>query len=187
MGEEAGLATLQGRLLVAAPALIDPNFFRTVVLVCRHDDDGALGVVLNRPSETAVSLFLPAWEQHLTSPDVVFVGGPVQPETAVAIARLRSPAPAEGWMAIDDQLGLLDLARPAEDVELGGLRVFSGYAGWSGGQLEGEIAAHDWFVVARADEDPLTAHPEELWRRVLRRQPGPLAFLATFPLDPSLN
>jgi putative transcriptional regulator len=186
-------ASLTGRLLVAAPRLVDPNFARSVVLVCRHDDDGALGLILNRPTALAVAEALPAWVEALAPPNVVFLGGPVQPEMAVALALLlpehAGRADSEHWTPIDERLGLLNLsAPPAGEVGcLERLRVFAGYAGWSEGQLDFEVSAADWFVLPAEGDDPFSAAPGGLWRRVLHRQPGPIALFANFPPDPSLN
>lgn len=181
--------TLTGRLLVAAPHLLDPNFVRTVVLICRHDEDGALGLVLNRPTDIPVGEHLPGWTEALAPPEVVFVGGPVQPEMAVGLAR-RSPGslPA-GWTEVGGDIGLVDLGETPGDAvgHLDVLRVFAGYAGWSAGQLDFEAASEDWFVVDTADDDLFSGEAAGLWRGVLRRQPGQLALYADFPLDPSGN
>ncbi|HUU60925.1 MAG TPA: YqgE/AlgH family protein [Acidimicrobiia bacterium] len=190
---EAMGTPLTGRLLVAAPRLVDPNFLRTVVLVCRHDEDGALGLVLNRLTSVTVGEALPGWVEPLAPPNVVFLGGPVQPEMAVGLGRLRPEhagrAESDQWTPIDQRLGLVDLSgSPAAEVgALDRLRVFAGYAGWSAGQLDLEVASVDWFVLPTEDEDPFTAGPGGLWRRVLRRQRGPVALFADFPPDPSLN
>ncbi len=179
---------LAGKLLVASPMLADPNFFRTVVLVCEHTDEGALGVVLNRQSGADVGEFLPAWTEHLVEPGVVFVGGPVQREVAVGVARVGLAEPAEGWTPVLGDMGLLDLGGSPLDVpDLKGLRVFSGYAGWGPGQLDAEVADDDWFVVAAEPDDPFRDDPATLWRRVLRRQRGNLRLYADFPPHPSLN
>jgi putative transcriptional regulator len=184
---------LTGRLLVAAPRLIDPNFARSVLLVCRHDDDGALGLVLNRPTSVAVGEALPGWVEPLAPPNVVFLGGPVQPEMAVGLGRLlpehAGRPDSEEWTPVDECLGLVNLGvSPAAEVgSLVHLRVFAGYAGWSAGQLDFEVSSLDWFVVAAEDDDPFSAAPGHLWRRVLHRQPGPVALFADFPPDPSLN
>jgi putative transcriptional regulator len=184
---------LIGRLLVAAPRLIDPNFLRTVVLVCRHDEDGALGLVLNRLTSVTVGEALPGWVEPLAPPNVVFLGGPVQPEMAVGLGRLRPEyagrPESEQWTPVDQRLGLVDLSgSPAGQVgALDRLRVFAGYAGWSAGQLDAEVASADWFVLPTEEEDPFTAGPGGLWRRVLHRQRGPVALFADFPPDPSLN
>jgi len=185
--------SLARRLLVAGPRLVDPNFLRTVVLICRHDDEGALGLVLNRPSSIPVAEALPGWVEPLAPPHVVFLGGPVQPEVAVGLARLvpgRAGRPeSETWTPVDDRLGLINLsAPPAEEVgDLEGLRVFAGYAGWAAGQLDFEMSSGDWWVLPAEEDDALTAAPGGLWRRVLRRQAGPLSLFADFPPDPSLN
>jgi putative transcriptional regulator len=186
-------APLTGRLLVAAPRLIDPNFARSVVLVCRHDDDGALGLVLNHLTQVMVAEALPGWVEPLAPPNVVFMGGPVQPEMAVGLGRLlpehAGRPDSEQWTPIDDRVGLVNLGTaPAGEVgALERLRVFAGYAGWSAGQLDFEVASADWFVLAAEEEDPFSAAPGGLWRRVLHRQRGPVALFADFPPDPSLN
>jgi len=190
---EAMDAPLTGRLLVAAPRLVDPNFARSVVLVCRHDGDGALGLVLNRPTSVTVAEALPAWVEPLAPPNVVFLGGPVQPEMAVGLGCLlpeQAGRPdSEQWTPVDDRLGLVNLGAPpsAEVGLLEQLRVFAGYAGWSAGQLDFEVASADWFVLDALEGDPFTAAPGGLWRRVLHRQRGPVALFADFPPDPSLN
>jgi putative transcriptional regulator len=182
-----------GRLLVAGPRLVDPNFVRTVVFICRHDDDGALGVVLNRPTGLPVADALPGWVEALAPPHVVFLGGPVQPDMAVALALLAAEQAGRGdseeWTPIDDRLGLINLsASPADELgSLERLRVFAGYAGWAAGQLDFEVSSGDWWVLPAEGEDPFTAAPGGLWRRVLRRQAGPVALFADFPPDPSLN
>jgi putative transcriptional regulator len=181
--------TLTGRLLVAAPHLLDPNFLRTVVLICRHDADGALGLVLNRPSDVPVGDHLPGWTEPLATPEVVFVGGPVQPEMAIGFAERRSGTLPPGWSDVADDLGLVDLAGPPGTSvgDLDALRVFAGYAGWSAGQLDFEASSEDWFVVEMEAGDPFSAAAASLWRDVLRRQHGQLALYADFPLDPAAN
>ena len=185
--------SLTGRLLVAGPRLVDPNFVRTVVFLCRHDDEGALGVVLNHPTGIAVAEALPGWVEALAPPYVVFLGGPVQPEMAVALARLvpgrAGRAAGDEWTPVDDRLGLVNLsASPADEAaSLESLRVFAGYAGWGAGQLDFEVSSGDWWVLPAEEEDPFTAAPGGLWRRVLRRQAGPVALFADFPPDPSAN
>jgi putative transcriptional regulator len=189
--------SLRGQLLVATPDLEDPNFFRTVVLVLEHTVDGALGVVLNRPTGTEVASVLPAWAPLVTGPaggvGAVFVGGPVQPDGAIGLARRAPSAGATdeplGFAALFDDVGTVDLERDPGDVApaLAAARVFAGHAGWGPGQLDGEVAAHGWFVVARAGADLWETEPEDLWKRVLQRQPGRVRMFAGFPADPGLN
>lgn len=172
--------SLAGRLLVASTDLVEPNFARTVVFLLQHDEDGALGLILNRPSESPVVDHLPWLADHVGGPPVVFVGGPVEPEVAIALERALSP---DRPTAIEG-VGILDV----EDTRsMTPCRVFSGYAGWGGGQLEGELALGAWYVVDAAAGDVFTEEPEELWSAVLRRQGGHLALLSTFPPDPTLN
>jgi putative transcriptional regulator len=180
---------LTGRLLVAAPTLKDPNFDRAVVLVLDHDDDGSLGVVLNRPTDLEVADVLPTWADLAAAPDVVFQGGPVAVDSALGVAVVPGDGEPLGWRQVAGRLGLVDLDAPPEllAAELGGLRIFAGYAGWSEGQLEGELGEGSWYVVDAEPGDAFTTDPEELWRSVLRRQRGDLALVATFPEDPSMN
>lgn len=182
---------LKGRLLVASPTLRDRNFYRSVVLVLEHTDEGALGLVLNRPSNTTVAEPLRGWSELATDPSVVFVGGPVQPNAAICLARV-GPRPAgdhTGWTPLVDGLGTVDLDR--DPLELAGyvegVRIFAGYAGWASGQLESEIGARAWLVTDAEPDDPMTGHPRLLWKAVLRRQGGETALLSTYPHDPSLN
>jgi putative transcriptional regulator len=181
--------SLRGRLLVATPTLYDPNFFRTVVLVLEHGDEGALGVVLNRPSETEVGESLPDWTSLASDPGVVFVGGPVSPDAAIGLARGGTADHTDGWAPLFGYLGTIDLGRPPLElpVAVQNLRVFAGYAGWSAGQLDGEVESGGWFVLDAAPDDVFTSAPGTLWASVLRRQGGRLAMFATAPPHPSLN
>lgn len=192
--EDAGVdQTLSGRLLVASPALGDPHFARTVVLLVDHDESGALGVVLNRPSTTGVSEILPDWHLYATPPQVVFQGGPVGRDSALALAarvggRGEAGEPL-GFRHVHGGIGLVDLDSPAELIagEISSMRVFAGYAGWGSDQLEAEIEEGSWFVVDADPGDLSSDDPERLWEQVLRRQAPRLAVVATFPDDPSLN
>lgn len=185
-----------GRLLVATPRLDDPNFRRSVVLLVEHDPgEGTLGVILNRPTEVPVDRVLAPWAELATGPPVIFQGGPVALDSALALARVPGgDGEPMGWRALAGtgdvgRLGLVDLDAPpallaAEVIQL---RVFAGYAGWGAGQLTAEIEEGAWYLVAGEAGDVFAADPERLWHAVLRRQPGDLAFVATFPEDPTLN
>jgi putative transcriptional regulator len=179
-----------GRLLVATPALTDPHFVRTVILLIAHEHDGALGVVLNRASDVPVWGVLPEWAALTGEPQAVFTGGPVAPEAAICLARARPGVRPDGWAPIDDgRLGTVDLSGSPDEMgpHLERLRVFVGYAGWSAEQLEAEIAEGAWFVLEALPGDPFVEEPEKLWPKVLRRQGGMMAAVATYPPDPSLN
>ena len=186
---------LKGRLLVATPNLGDPNFERTVVLVLEHGEEGALGVVLNRPSDLDLAEPLPEWAGAAAHPPVIFIGGPVAPSAAVCLARVAASLAeaagggAEGWEPLLGRVGTMDLDTDPDQVipRLEEIRVFAGYAGWGPGQLEAEIAAGGWFVVDADASDPLCPNPERLWAAVLRRQRGTLALFAAYPPDPSMN
>ncbi|WP_122816733.1 YqgE/AlgH family protein [Nocardioides pantholopis] len=179
-----------GMLLVASPALLDPNFADAVVLVLDADSDGAVGVVLNRPSPVPVAEVLAGWGEVVAEPEVLFQGGPVGPEGALAVGLLKAGIePPVGFRPVHAALGVLDLDTPVELVAggLDGLRIFAGYAGWGAGQVEAEIEEGSWYVVPGTAADVFRADPTDLWREVLRRQPGELAWHATRPVDPDLN
>jgi len=181
---------LKGKLLVARPTLLDPNFSRTVILLLEHGDDGALGLVLDRPSETPVGAALPGWSRLTAAPGVVFVGGPVAPGAALALARQVSSAGMDGasFQPVVGSLGALDLSLDPDSIAGGTeVRLFSGYSGWAGGQLEAELAQDSWIVADAIEADALTARPDDLWREVLQRQGGTTAWLAHAPGHPSEN
>ncbi|REF37612.1 YqgE/AlgH family protein [Thermasporomyces composti] len=184
------VASLTGQLLVATPLLRDPNFTRTVVLLLDHDQDGALGVVINRPTGVPVMSVLGGWNSMVSQPEVLFQGGPVATDAALALAEVADPEIEPlGWRRLYGRLGLVDLDAPPQLLEggLGRLRVFAGYAGWGPGQLEMEIKEGGWYVLEAEPDDPFTLDPAGLWRRVLRRQRSELALVATFPDDPTMN
>ena len=179
-----------GRLLVATPQVQDDTFRRTVVLMLHHDDEGAQGVILNRPLDAGVDAVLPGWGAVVTAPDSVFLGGPVEQDSALGVVSVPGDAHnALGTRMLFGGLGLVDLDAPPPVVaaEIAGMRVFAGYAGWSAGQLEREIGRGDWFVVDAEARDAFSEHPGSLWREVLRRQRGRLALVASYPDDPLLN
>ncbi len=181
--------SLAGKLLVASPLMDEPTFRRTVVLVCGHDSHGALGLVLNRPLGVRLDALSWAWHERAAPPAVMFRGGPVATESALALGSAH-PGTTPAWARpVLPGLGLLDLEQHAgtRDPAVAQLRVFSGYAGWSPGQLEVELEQDAWHVVTARAADAFDAEPETLWQRVLRRQRGTLAFLATFPAELSHN
>ena len=193
--DEMASEDLAGRLLVATPMLGDPNFKRTVVLIVEHEaEQGTLGVVLNRPTAVPVGQVLEPWDDLATSPSVVFTGGPVAPNSALALALVPGTGEPVGWHPLDGapamtRLGLVDLDAPPGLLApaVAKLRVYAGYAGWSAGQLMAEIEEGAWYVVQADPADAFYADPERLWPAVLRRQGGELAYVATYPDDPSLN
>jgi putative transcriptional regulator len=179
--------SLKGQLLLAAPTLRDPNFARTVVLVGAHSEDGAMGVVLNRPSGVTVAEAVPQLQEAVGGEEPVYVGGPVQPTSIVVLAEFREPSDA-GLLVLDS------IGFPSADADLETLagttgrgRVFAGYAGWSAQQLDAELEGGDWIPHEAAAEDVFTEVPAELWSVILTRMGGSYALIARMPLDPSLN
>ena len=178
--------SLKGYLLVAGPALVDPNFWRAVVLVGEHSEDGALGVILNRVSEATVDEALPELAALADDLGAVHVGGPVQPSAIVVLADFVEPDRA-GSLVIDSVGFLPSEVDPDSLGELRRARVYAGYAGWGPGQLDGELEEGSWIVEPAIPEDVFTADPDTLWGDVLRRKGGPFGVLALMPPDPSLN
>lgn len=179
--------SLRGHLLVASPSLVDPNFRRTVVLVGEHSGEGAMGVVLNRPSPVSVEDAVPPLADLASGDDLVHIGGPVQPQAIMVLGEFEVPERA-GALVLGT-VGFLP-ASVEEHDDLGGLarvRVFAGYAGWGAGQLEGEIEEEAWIVAPALADDVFTGDPGGLWSRALRRLGGSFSLLATMPPDPGLN
>jgi putative transcriptional regulator len=171
---------LGGQLLVATPLLIDPNFWRSVVLILQHDEEGSLGVVLNRPTIERVETHIPVWGPVAAKPGTVHFGGPVDPRVAIGLATGHGgePTGVPGLSIVDLEI------EPLEGTSA--VRIYSGYAGWGQGQLEAEIAEGSWYVVPASPDDPFD-RPDGQWSRVLRRQQGHLALVSTFPDDVDLN
>jgi putative transcriptional regulator len=178
-----------GSLLIAAPPMADPNFARTIVLLLDTGESGALGVVLNRPTELEVADVLEPWAELVASPSVLFQGGPVETDAALAVATVAADDDPVGWRRVFGSTGLVDLDAPVEILAsaVSAIRIFAGYAGWGSGQLEAEIEEGAWYVVPAEPHDPFLDDPDTLWSRVLRRQGGQLAMMATMPAEPGLN
>ena len=172
--------SLRGQLLIAAPALSD-FFARSVVLVIEHTEEGALGIVLNRPTEAPVNDIVERLAGLAGPEDVVHVGGPVSPDSVIALGEFEDRDEAARLVVGD--VGLIDPEAPEPDLRE--LRVFAGYAGWGPGQLDDELEAEAW-IVEPARPDDLFADGD-LWAETLARKGGAYALLATMPADPSLN
>jgi len=178
--------SFKGHLLIAGPGLVDPNFWRTVVLVGEHSEEGALGVVLNRSSETSVDEAAPELAGLASDMGNVHVGGPVQPSAVVVLADYAEPR-ADEPLVVGSVGFLPSEIDPDELGELRRARVYAGYAGWGPGQLDDELDEGSWIVEQAVADDVFTKEPGELWSAVLRRKGGPFGVLATMPPDPSRN
>jgi putative transcriptional regulator len=177
--------SLRGHLLVAAPTLVDPNFARAVVLIAEHTDEGALGVVLNRPSEATIGEVVPDLSSLVDADETIFSGGPVQPGGVLVLAEFADPEDAA--LPVDGDLGFVALEADVDEISAGRARAFAGPAGWGAGQLDAELGEESWFVAPFEREDAFSDEPEELWRTALMRKGGAYALVARMPLDPSLN
>ena len=178
--------SLRGHLLVASPSLLDPNFRRTVVLVTEHTEEGAAGLVLNRPSPVEVAAAVPQLEPLVEDGEQVWVGGPVQPEAVLVLGEFLDPDDAA--VPLFDSLGFPSLEEPEEILPATTRRrVFAGYAGWDVGQLEVEVASEDWILEPARADDAFTDDPEALWRDVLRRKGGIYELVSRMPEEPNLN
>lgn len=177
--------SLQGKLLVSSPGLVDPNFRKTVVLIAHHDEEGAMGLVLSRPSDVPAVDAVPLLEGLPGADGPVFVGGPVQPEAFMVLAEFddveQAAAPIMG------ELGFMPADAEPDELAIRRLRLFAGYSGWGEGQLEAELAEDSWIVVDAQTEDAFADDPDELWRTVLHRKGGPFALMENMPFDPGLN
>jgi putative transcriptional regulator len=175
--------SLRGQLLVSSPLLQDPNFRRTVVLMTHHDEDGAMGLVLSRPSEVRVADAVPELLELPGTGELVSIGGPVQPEAVVVLLEHED----EPDTPIVGNVGFMEAGSDVDGLDVVRARVFAGYSGWGPGQLEGELEQSSWIVVPAEPDDVFALDPDELWRTVLRRKGGKFALIATMPFDPKLN
>ena len=178
--------SLEGQLLVASPGLHDPNFRRAVVLVTEHTDEGAAGLVLNRPSQSPVAELVPQLEELVDVGEQVWLGGPVQPNAVLVLGEFVDPDDAA--VPLFGSLGFPALDEPEEVLPVTTRRrVFAGYAGWGAGQLESELERDDWILEPAENDDAFTDDPEELWADVLRRKGGIYELVSRMPEDPSVN
>jgi putative transcriptional regulator len=179
--------SIRGQLLIAGPKLEDPNFWRTVILIVEHNEDGALGLVLNRPSETTVGEVVPQLGELVDPAEDVLVGGPMQPGAVIVLADFLNPDDAA--MIAFDAIGVMSSGSDPIDLADGvrHARAFAGHAGWGPGQLDGELKRGDWILEPASHRDAFTTDPSELWIDVLARKGGSYALLARMPPDPSTN
>ncbi len=179
------MRSLRGKLLVSSPALIDPNFRKTVVLIAHHDEEGAMGLVLSRPSDIAATDVVPLLEGMPGGTDRVFMGGPVQPEAFMVLAEFedvdQAAAPIVGGV------GFIPADAEPDELAILRLRLFAGYSGWGGGQLEAELDEDSWIVVDALPDDAFAEDPDDLWRTVLQRKGGAFSLMENMPFDPGLN
>jgi putative transcriptional regulator len=179
--------SVRGQLLIAGPPLLDPNFWRTVVLVVEHSEEGALGLVLNRPSETTVGEAVDELGELVGEDERLFIGGPVQPSAVIVLAQFEDPGDA-ALTAFDD-VGVLGTDSGPEQQSTGvrQARAFVGHAGWGPGQLDAELERDDWILEQAILDDAFATEPLELWASVLIRKGGSYALVARMPSDPSSN
>jgi putative transcriptional regulator len=175
--------SLHGQLLISSPALHDPNFRRTVVLITHHDEEGAMGLVLSRPSEVRVEDAVAELADLPGSDELVYVGGPVQPEAVVVLVEHED----EPDSPIIGRIAFMEAGSDLDELDVARARVFAGYSGWGPEQLEGELDENSWIVVPAEPDDVFAPDPDELWRTVLHRKGGKFALIATMPFDPKLN
>ncbi|MDO5629758.1 MAG: YqgE/AlgH family protein [Mobilicoccus sp.] len=185
------MSFLAGRLLVATPLTGGEMFHRSVVLLLHHDDEGAHGLVLNKPIAAGVDAVLPTWQPHVVAPGSLFQGGPVGLDTALGLVRLNDTDAGNelGIRQLFGEIAVIDLDAPPEIVmpHVSAVRVFAGYSGWGAGQLEGELETGSWHVVDARPGDPFMPVAELLWQLVLKREGGTLAWHAFYPEDPRMN
>lgn len=179
-------SSLRGKLLVASPALVDPNFARTVVFLTEHNDDGAMGIVLNRPADLAVEDVVPEVAAAVGD-GPLYVGGPVQPQALVVLAEFSDPD-AAAWIVVAD-VGFVSAETEISELEraIRRGRVYAGYSGWGAGQLEAELKEDSWIVEPPLPAELFPDDPEALWQDVLARKGGQYGLLARMPEDPSMN
>ena len=183
------MESIRGKLLVATPGLADTNFRMSVLLMIEHNRDGALGVMLNKPSGVPVERASSNWHDVAAEPKVVFVGGPISQSSLIGLASADNDDRSRQWLSPAERIGAVDLEQISQSLhKSSSLRIFAGYASWAPGQLEAEIADDAWFVLRLAPSDPFTAFPDDLWWQVFARQEdADLRQLRLYPRNPSDN
>ena len=180
-----------GQFLVATPDLVDPTFRRSVVLICQHNADGALGLIINRPSDDTVGSVLPlACGDASLLDDSVWHGGPVGTEGVFILHDTgggAEPPVTEGVSFGGDEALLQELLEKDSLGEEFRARLYLGYAGWGEGQLEFEMSAESWIVVPATSSQVFCRPNVDLWRDIMRGLGGDNAFAALAPDDPELN
>ena len=183
------MESLRGQLLIDSPKIVDPNFRRVVVYMAEHTEEGAMGLVINRPADTTIAEAVPDLEWLAGDRDAgVWLGGPVSPASVIVLAEFEDPSRAA--LVVDGDLGFVPAEIDAQDTFAAGVRrtrVFAGHSGWGPGQLEAELEEDSWIIDPAQRGDVFTAEPDALWSRVLRRKGSEYVLLATMPMDPSLN
>jgi putative transcriptional regulator len=181
------MESARGQLLIAGPGLLDPNFWRTVVLVVEHTEEGALGLVVNRPSDTTVAEAVPELGELVDLGESLFIGGPIAPAAVIVLAEFEDPS--DSALIAFDGIGVVSTDAPVQPRSAGVRRgrAFVGHSGWGPGQLDSELERDDWILEPARGEDAFTDGPLELWRGVLERKGGSYALVARMPPDPSVN
>ena len=179
------MESLRGKLLLSSPSLVDPNFRKTVVLIAHHDEDGAMGLVLSRPSDVSAAEAVPLLEGLPGAQGPVFVGGPVQPQAFMVLAEFDDVE--DSVAPIFDHIGFMSADAEPETLSIQRVRLFAGYAGWGAGQLEAELEEPAWIVVQAEPTDPFADDPDALWREAVTRAGGSVSLMKSMPYDPGLN
>ena len=178
----------QGVLLIADPFLKDPNFMRSVVFLCEHQDEGSFGFVLNRTYEYSLDELVTGLDD-LKIP--VFYGGPVQMDTIHFLHQYPTKIPG-GFQVVDNVYWggsfetAIKLIRSGE-IDTNKIRFYIGYSGWSGGQLNDELKEKSWLTVAATRKLIFHKEIDKIWKDALRHLGGDYEMMVNFPIDPRLN
>jgi putative transcriptional regulator len=179
----------KGKFLIAAPFLSDPNFSRSVVLLCEHGDEGTIGFVLNQPHDLTFGDLVPEVE-HVVPPVALYNGGPVQPDTLHIMHRIPEKL---GGMAIAPGIywggsyeTLITIIKE-NDYDENDLRLFLGYSGWAAGQLVDEMKEGSWFAGDAKAELVFDTEPHLVWKKSVMSLGNNFSILANMPIDPQLN
>lgn len=180
----------KGIFLVADPKLRDPNFSQTVVLLCEHNDEGTLGVVVNRPTSLRLSEAIPKIDGTQSTADVIYSGGPVQPDHIMTLYRAEEKVPeaehvADG-MYLGGSLSILE-EMLASSSSTNSIRAYVGYAGWGSNQLEFELGESSWKLVPADQKFVFDMEPARVWSTLLASLGEEYSIYARMPADPSMN
>jgi putative transcriptional regulator len=177
-----------GVLLISDPFLKDPNFMRTVVLLCEHNQEGSFGLVLNRDFDHGLHELINGLEDY---PIPVYYGGPVQMDTLHFLHQLPDLIPGGHPVAENIYWGgdfdtVVELIKE-QRLDMSRIRFYLGYSGWGSGQLAGELEEKSWLTVEATAELVFHNGPEAIWKEALKEMGGEYTQLINYPIDPQLN
>lgn len=178
----------KGKILLSEPFMLDPNFKRTVVFICAHDEEGTIGFVLNRKAKVTIPDLFPEFEYLKVN---LYHGGPVEPNTVHYLHKLGDIIPDSELVGDgiywSGSFEVLKILMAEKKVSPDDIRFFIGYSGWGAGQIEDELKENAWFVTSAQSTDIFGDKPDKLWNDILKDMGGDYKQISNYPENPKWN